>query len=175
MFNDWTQSRSIKQYWVWLVKAFYGGYWQHTYVHTYIHTYTHTHTHTYIHTSVHPSIRPSIHPSIHPWVVLVLSFFFIYRGFGFVTFKDPNSVNEVLSHGEHHVCDGKAVRLAWTLLSSIFSLLGYTMVVTTFVGKQVKVNCKVNTGLINFVPRSCLPFVQISSISRERAVKPWNW
>lgn len=69
-------------------------------------------------------------------MLLILSFFFIYRGFGFVTFKDPNSVNEVLSHGEHHVCDGKAVRLAWTLLSSLFSsLLGYTMVVYHFCGQ----------------------------------------
>lgn len=32
-----------------------------------------------------------------------------FRGFGFITFADPSSVDKVLSHGTHEL-DGKKVR-----------------------------------------------------------------
>lgn len=35
--------------------------------------------------------------------------FFTSRGFGFITFGDPNSVDKVLAHGTHEL-DGKKVR-----------------------------------------------------------------
>lgn len=37
-----------------------------------------------------------------------ISFFFVYRGFGFVTFADPSSVDKVLAQGSHEL-DGKKV------------------------------------------------------------------
>ena len=36
-------------------------------------------------------------------------------------------------------------------------------------------NGKQNSGLVNFVPESRLPFVQISSIHPKTAAKAWNW
>ena len=38
-------------------------------------------------------------------------FVFFTRGFGFVTFQDPNAVNDVLNHAGPHVVDNKTVRL----------------------------------------------------------------
>ncbi len=35
-------------------------------------------------------------------------FLFFFRGFGFVTFSDPNSVDKVLANGTHEL-DGKKV------------------------------------------------------------------
>lgn len=35
-------------------------------------------------------------------------FIFTYRGFGFITFGDPSSVEKVLAHGTHEL-DGKKV------------------------------------------------------------------
>lgn len=34
----------------------------------------------------------------------------IFRGFGFITFGDPSSVDKVLAHGSHEL-DGKKVRI----------------------------------------------------------------
>ena len=36
-------------------------------------------------------------------------------------------------------------------------------------------NGKQNSGLVNLVPESRLPFVQISSLYRKTAAKAWNW
>ena len=38
----------------------------------------------------------------------ILDFLFLSRGFGFVTFSDPNSVDKVLAAGSHEL-DGKKV------------------------------------------------------------------
>ena len=58
------------------------------------------------------------------------------------------------------------------------SSLGDTMVVYYLHGQtswlKVWVNCRQNTRLINVIPESHLPFVQISSISWEMAIKSWN-
>ena len=35
-------------------------------------------------------------------------------------------------------------------------------------------NGKKNSGLVNFIPKSCLPFAQISSFYRKTAAKVWN-
>lgn len=51
--------------------------------------------------------------------------FCISRGFGFITFGDPNSVDKVLAHGTHEL-DGKKVRtdywLCWMRIHSVRSL-----------------------------------------------------
>ena len=39
----------------------------------------------------------------------------------------------------------------------------------------VWVNGSQSSGLVNFVPESRFPFVEISSINRKTAVKAWNW
>ena len=40
---------------------------------------------------------------------------------------------------------------------------------------MVWVNGSQSSGLVNFVPESPLPFVQISSNYRKKAAKAWNW
>ena len=40
---------------------------------------------------------------------------------------------------------------------------------------MVLANDKQNSGLVNFVLKSCLPFVQIRSIYPKTASKAWNW
>ena len=39
----------------------------------------------------------------------------------------------------------------------------------------VRANGAQNSGLVNFVPKSLLPFVQISSIHRKTTAKDWHW
>lgn len=46
-------------------------------------------------------------------------FFFISRGFGFITFDDPNSVDKVLAQGTHEL-DGKKVSKKKFILLLLF-------------------------------------------------------
>lgn len=49
-------------------------------------------------------------------VILNISFSFVYRGFGFITFADPASVDKVLAQGNHEL-DGKKVSNRYILLN----------------------------------------------------------
>lgn len=46
----------------------------------------------------------------HVFFFFVSFFLFIHRGFGFITFDDPSSVDKVLAHGTHEL-DGKKVSI----------------------------------------------------------------
>lgn len=48
--------------------------------------------------------------------ILNISFSFVYRGFGFITFADPASVDKVLAQGNHEL-DGKKVSNRYILLN----------------------------------------------------------
>jgi len=41
---------------------------------------------------------------------------FFRRGFGFVTFQDPNTINDVVSFNKPHVVDKKTVRFCFVCL-----------------------------------------------------------
>lgn len=47
--------------------------------------------------------------------------FFCFRGFGFITFGDPASVDKVLAQGTHEL-DGKKVRTASVSICSYISI-----------------------------------------------------
>lgn len=47
--------------------------------------------------------------------------FFYYRGFGFITFADPASVDKVLAQGTHEL-DGKKVKKKKTHLNILLNL-----------------------------------------------------
>lgn len=47
-------------------------------------------------------------------------FFYIFRGFGFITFGDPSSVDKVLAQGIHEL-DGKKVSCRLTQVFNLFT------------------------------------------------------
>ena len=53
-----------------------------------------------------------------------VSFYFHpQRGFGFVTFQDPNSVQKVINHHGPHVVDNKTVRLYCHVITCALTFL----------------------------------------------------
>ena len=71
------------------------------------------------------------------------------------------------------VCLIEGVRLIGGLLNRGFTgCLPFTRAKPVIHGLG---NCTQNTGLVNFILESHLPFVQISSIYLKTTIKAWNW